>query len=419
MKILLIGEYSNVHWTLAQGLRSLGHTVCVVSNGDFWKDYKCDISLVRNYTKLGGLNYLIKAYTLLPQLRGYDIVQLINPMFLELKAERIVPIYRYLKKHNKKIFLGAYGMDAYWVEACTSTPYMFRYSDFNIGNNRISNRYLAEQEADWKETPKARLNKEIAGSCNGIIAGLYEYYAAYNDRHSNKLTYIPFPVEPDNSVTQYYNNMRKIRFFIGIQKERSIYKGTDIMLRALERIAHNHPKECEILKAESVPFEQYSKMINDCDILLDQLYGYSPLTAKQIDHYIDMYLGIISLDSVCVIVDNEDNLVGVGISMPSLSRALQKSKGKMFPMGWLPLLKALRFDASNIVDLMLVAVKPEYQGKGVNALLFEYMIPRYNKHGYKYAESNPELETNANVQSQWGYFNYEQHKRRRSFRKKL
>lgn len=276
MKILLIGEYSNVHWTLAQGLRSLGHTVCVVSNGDFWKDYKCDISLVRNYTKLGGLNYLIKAYTLLPQLRGYDIVQLINPMFLELKAERIVPIYRYLKKHNKKIFLGAYGMDAYWVEACTRTPYMFRYSDFNIGNNRISNRYVAEQEADWKETPKARLNKEIAGSCNGIIAGLYEYYAAYNDQHSNKLTYIPFPVEPDNSVTQYYNSMRKIRFFIGIQKERSIYKGTDIMLRALERIAHNHPKECEILKAESVPFEQYSKMINDCDILLDQLYGYSP-----------------------------------------------------------------------------------------------------------------------------------------------
>ena len=174
------------------------------------------------------------------------------------------------------------------------------------------------------------------------------------------------------------------------------------------------------LKSRKLLKEKYGhKLFGLINEAYDQLYGYSPLTAKQIDHYIDMYLGIISLDSVCVIVDNEDNLVGVGISMPSLSRALQKSKGKMFPMGWLPLLKALRFDASNIVDLMLVAVKPEYQGKGVNALLFEYMIPRYNKHGYKYAESNPELETNANVQSQWGYFNYEQHKRRRSFRKKL
>lgn len=276
MKILLLGEYSNVHWTLAEGLRSLGHTVCVASNGDFWKNYRRDISLVRKYTKSGGICYLLKTYSLLPKFRGYDIVQLINPMFLELKAERIAPIYRYLKKHNKKVFLGAFGMDAYWVEACTGTPYRFRYSDFNIGNNRISNSYVAEQEADWKETAKARLNKEIAENCNGIIAGLYEYYAAYHERHREKLTYIPFPVEPTRRTINIYSQERKIRFFIGIQKERSIYKGTDIMLRALERLVHDYPSECEILKAESVPFEQYAQMIDDCDILLDQLYGYSP-----------------------------------------------------------------------------------------------------------------------------------------------
>ena len=133
MKILLLGEYSNVHWTLAEGLRALGHTVCVVSNGDFWKDYRRDISLVREYTKFGGIKYLLKLYTLLPKLRGYDIVQFINPMFLELKAERVAPVYRYIKKHNKKTFLGAFGMDAYWVEACTTKPHRFRYSDFNIG----------------------------------------------------------------------------------------------------------------------------------------------------------------------------------------------------------------------------------------------------------------------------------------------
>ena len=117
MKILLIGEYSNVHWTLAEGLRLAGHEVCVVSNGDFWKNYRRDISLVRHYNKLGGISYLLKTYALLPFMRGYDVVQLINPMFLELKAERIAPIYRYLKKHNRKVFLGAFGMDAYWVKA--------------------------------------------------------------------------------------------------------------------------------------------------------------------------------------------------------------------------------------------------------------------------------------------------------------
>jgi glycosyltransferase involved in cell wall biosynthesis len=276
MKILLIGEYSNVHWTLAEGLRTLGHTVCVVSNGDFWKDYRRDISLVREYTKFGGIKYLLKLYTLLPKLRGYDVVQLINPMFLELKAERIAPIYRYLKKHNKKVFLGAFGMDAYWVEACTSTPHRFRYSDFNIGEKKVTNDYVNEQEADWKNTPKARLNHHIANDCNGIVAGLYEYFAAYEPKYKEKLTYIPFPIPNEDGAKAMYDKERKIRFFIGIQRERSIYKGTDIMLRALERLAADYPDDCEILKAESVPFEQYSRMIEDCDVLLDQLYGYSP-----------------------------------------------------------------------------------------------------------------------------------------------
>jgi glycosyltransferase involved in cell wall biosynthesis len=276
MKILLLGEYSNVHWTLAEGLRSLGHTVCVVSNGDFWKNYKRDISLVRDYTKFGGLSYLLKTYTLLPKLRGYDIVQIINPMFLEIKAERISPIYRYLKRHNGKIFLGAYGMDAYWVEACKRKPRTFRYSDFNIGDKEITNAYTLEQAADWQGTAKERLNDEIAESCNGIIAGMYEYHTAYKEIYGHKLTYIPFPIESYSNAGAIYDGKRKVRIFIGIQKERSIYKGTDIILQVLERITAEFPDECEILKAENVPFEQYSRMVNDCDVVIDQLYGYSP-----------------------------------------------------------------------------------------------------------------------------------------------
>ncbi len=167
--------------------------------------------------------------------------------------------------------------------------------------------------------------------------------------------------------------------------------------------------------------DQYGqKLFQVINEAYDKLYGYSPLTPRQIEHYIKMYLDIIRLDSVCVIVDNDDNLVGIGIAMPSLSRALQKSGGKLFPTGWIPLLKALRgTGATDIVDLLLVAIKPEYQGKGVNALLFEHLIPRFIEMGFKHAETNPELESNDNVQKQWEYFNYEQHKRRRSFRKDL
>ena len=149
----------------------------------------------------------------------------------------------------------------------------------------------------------------------------------------------------------------------------------------------------------------------------DQLYGYSPLTQRQIDYYRGMYLGLIRLDGVCVIADADRKIVGIGISLPSLSKALRKSRGRLLPFGWWPLLKALKMNNSDVVDLLLVAVKPEYQNKGVNALLFEYLIPVFNKCGFKEAESNPELASNANVQLQWQYFNHRQHRRRRAFRK--
>ena len=105
---------------------------------------------------------------------------------------------------------------------------------------------------------------------------MYEYHTAYKEIYGHKLTYIPFPSESDSNAGAIYDGKRKVRIFIGIQKERSIYKGTDIILRVLERVAAEHPNECEVLKAENVPFEQYSRMVNDCDVLIDQLYGYSP-----------------------------------------------------------------------------------------------------------------------------------------------
>lgn len=162
--------------------------------------------------------------------------------------------------------------------------------------------------------------------------------------------------------------------------------------------------------------EQYGealfRLINEA---YDSLYGYSPLTDRQIEYYIDMYLGILNLDFVTIVVDAQDQLVAVGISIQSFSRALQKSRGRLFPTGWWHLLKTLR-GGSDIVDLLLIAVKPEYQNKGVNALLFADLIPHYIKAGFKHAETNPELAANHKVQSQWEYFETRQHKRRRSFR---
>ncbi|MBR3896973.1 MAG: N-acetyltransferase, partial [Bacteroidaceae bacterium] len=161
------------------------------------------------------------------------------------------------------------------------------------------------------------------------------------------------------------------------------------------------------------------KIFNLINDEYSHLYGYSRMSQKQIDQYVNMYLPILDLRMVTLIEDAEDNLVGVGVSMPSLSKALQKAKGKMLPFGWWHLLKALRFNRPKTLDLMLVAVKQEYQNKGVNSLLFTDLIPTYQALGFKDAESNPEMETNNKVQAQWEYFDTTQHKRRRAYKKSI
>ena len=151
-----------------------------------------------------------------------------------------------------------------------------------------------------------------------------------------------------------------------------------------------------------------------------QLYGYSALSPKQIQQYIKMFLPILDLRMVTLVVDSEDQVIAAGISMPSLSEALQKGKGRLLPFGWYHLLKVIFMKKyPKVLDLLLVAVKPEYQNKGVNALLFYDLIPVYQKIGFEYAESNPELELNDKVQAQWEYFKTEQHKRRRCFKKEI
>ena len=157
------------------------------------------------------------------------------------------------------------------------------------------------------------------------------------------------------------------------------------------------------------------ELINEA---FDGLYGYSPLTPRQIEYYIDMYLSLINLKLVTVITDEADKIVAVGISIQSFSKALQKSRGRLLPFGWWHLLKALRGKADT-VDLLLIGVRPEYQNKGVNALIFNDLIPQYNACGYRHAETNVELEDNQAVQNQWDYFENRQHRRRCTFKKAL
>ena len=311
MRILLLGEYSNVHATLAEGLRSLGHEVTVASNGDFWKNYPRDINLSRQPGKLGGLKLLAKVYAQLPRWRGYDVVQLINPMFLELKAEWIFHIYRYLRRHNRKVVLCAMGMDWYWVNECTNRKPL-RYSDFNIGDQLRTDEPALREQRDWLGTAKEKLNKFIAVDCDQIIAGLYENYVCYEPYFKEKTHFIPLPIKMPESDILHPLELRSLAtegtqepssispplelrslategtqepstlshhpssIFIGISKGRSAYKGTDIMLRAAEDVLRAHPDKMKLIKAEGIPFNEYQKLMDGSDAILDQLYSYTP-----------------------------------------------------------------------------------------------------------------------------------------------
>ena len=153
------------------------------------------------------------------------------------------------------------------------------------------------------------------------------------------------------------------------------------------------------------------------------LYGYSTLSQRQIDQYVKMYLPMIDLSLVSLIEDwntPDHKLIGVGITLPSLTRALQKCrKGRLFPFGWIHILRALKRHKTNVVDLLLVGILPEYRPKGANALLFYDLIPRYQKYGFEWGETHVEMETNEKVQGQWQYLERECHKRRRCYKKNI
>lgn len=147
------------------------------------------------------------------------------------------------------------------------------------------------------------------------------------------------------------------------------------------------------------------------------LYGVVPLTDRQVQYYTKQYFSFMRPDFVSLVTDKEGKVAAFGITMPSLSAALQKAGGKLFPFGFLHLLKALR--KNNEADLLLVAVRKDLQGKGVNALLINETLRSYLKAGVRYVETNHQLEDNKKVQAMWDFFESTQHKRRRCYIKYL
>lgn len=234
----------------------------------------------------------------------------------------------------------------------------------------------------------------------GTMATIYNY--PYYQKHMERMGYVKdkdwveFLIQIPPEVPERFSRMGEI-----------VKKRFGLTVKHLQRKQDVYPYAREMFI-----------LINNA---YKDLYGYVELSDKQIDYYVDMYIPMIRLDFVTLILRQNDNkLVGVGIGLPSMSDALRKAKGRFLPNGWYHLYKALKGNGHNgVLDLLMIAVDPEYQGKGVNALMFNEFIPAANKLGMTKAESNIELEDNSKVHSMWNGLEYEQHKRRRAFIKNI
>ena len=237
----------------------------------------------------------------------------------------------------------------------------------------------------------------------GTMATIYNY--EYYPQHMEKLG----GWKKDNDYVEYYL----------VVPEKSPEKYTKIA----EMVEKRYNLHVRKLTKKDIFQGGYGKKLFDLiNLTYSDLYGFSELTDRQIDQYVKMYFPLADLNLVTVIEDgNKDNqLAGLGITIPSLSHALQKCRrGRLFPFGWWHLLRAIKFHKTDGVDLFLMGFLPEYRSKGANALLFADLIPRYVNYGFKWGETQVEMESNEGVQSQWGPLDPINHKKRRCYRRSL
>ncbi len=227
-----------------------------------------------------------------------------------------------------------------------------------------------------------------------------KYYHPYYRRHIERLGYVK-----DNDW---------VEFHIAIPKEipERYGKIADTVKRRYK------VRELEVSSKNDLwPYAH--EIFNLINRSYKDLYGYVELTPKQIDYYVNMYIPMLRLDFLSLIVNEQNKLVGFGIALPSLSLALQKAQGHFLPTGWWHMYWALKGRNNKVLDLLLVGIDPEYQGKGLNAIIFNKFIPNAIKYGFEYAESNLELEHNTKVQSMWEGLDAKQVRRRRAYIKDL
>ena len=289
MKILLIGEASFLHNTLKKGLVERGHRVTTMSDGNGWHDAPRDIDLCRNgrWGKLGGLRVVWQLLRHLPQLCGNDVVQIHNYQFVPLMYRWNTLLLRFLKLTNRRVVKGCFGDDpqifrrqAQGVPAYSDTYWSGQLQNADQHRYRIAEVIEHGAEASWRKTTHM---------ADALVACLYEYWLDYNEPpYAAKLHYIPLPIECEEMVRWCDGEKVKclgndtpspshpLTILIGLQPKRDFMKGAMKIAAFVEEVARRHPGKVQIKYVEGVPYDEYMHLLAEADVLVDQLYSYTP-----------------------------------------------------------------------------------------------------------------------------------------------
>lgn len=284
MKILFVGDYSNIHVTLARELRSRGHEVTVASSGSGCMDTARDIDLTRKKGLFGAFAYLGRLMRFMEKAKGYDVVQIVNPGFFSLRPGKLRYFFNELKRHNRSIFLSVAGDDPVIMKGnCIDHP--LPYSEMRIGAEKtpFAKRY-PYYEQKWMSGPNGDYCRHVYENIDGAMSALYEYHLLASPYLKEKLVYTGIPIDTSTlSPEEPFEGIikkegEKVRIAVAVKSDYEIFKGLDRLLKIVKRVEALHPDRCEVIELRDMPYSEFSKAIADADIVVDQLYSMSPAT---------------------------------------------------------------------------------------------------------------------------------------------
>lgn len=277
MKILMIGDYSNLHAYLAKELKRRGHEVTLVSDKGAYMKTEADIELRRKPGLWGTIGYVYKILSLLPSFVGYDVVQLINPSIMFLKCNKLRIIYDILKKNNKSVFLTLCGDDHFFVKDCVETD-LFRFSEYRIGKEKTEYvKQIPLNESVALSKPFANYTSHVYDTVDGAMSVLPEYdMSARLHMDPDKILFTKLPVQLDSLEFEELNLNGPVKILVAMKGNKEIQKGTSKLLDICKSIEDELPAVCEVRAVKNLPLSDYLEEIRKSHIVIDQLYSYSP-----------------------------------------------------------------------------------------------------------------------------------------------